>query len=208
MQINTESIGTSTYSHFVFQNSSLSFQSKTVREHLILLKNFVDQQFLLRILGLIFMFWFFLQRPFMCLSYSSICCSAIALRTEPFVWALFVLALWALQKSEWRRPIFSFIFLQKLWLEMKFIKKSEIEKRLKDEIKKAETWMSRPHIVKRFIMPFYLYFWKASSNSKEGLSKSSKEALSSFTTNSFAAFDSAAFSERVLGVATSLVGAT
>lgn len=33
------------------QNSSLFFQSKTVRERLILLQNFVDQRFLLRNMG-------------------------------------------------------------------------------------------------------------------------------------------------------------
>ncbi len=41
----------STYSHYEFQNSSLFFQSKTVRERLILLQNFVDQRFLLRNMG-------------------------------------------------------------------------------------------------------------------------------------------------------------
>ena len=36
-----------TYSHFELQNSSLFFQSKTIREYLKLLQNFIYQRFLL-----------------------------------------------------------------------------------------------------------------------------------------------------------------
>ena len=42
------------YSHLGFHNSSLLLQSKIVHEHLLLLKNFVDQLFQLHNLGLIF----------------------------------------------------------------------------------------------------------------------------------------------------------
>jgi hypothetical protein len=41
----SRAIGTSTCSHFGFYNSSVLLQPKIVREHLILLKNFVDQRF-------------------------------------------------------------------------------------------------------------------------------------------------------------------
>jgi len=40
-----------TYSHFAIQNSKLIFQSKTLREHLKLLYNFVNQRILQRNLG-------------------------------------------------------------------------------------------------------------------------------------------------------------